>query len=88
METIKIKKEIELPLVVGETYFTKFQTKEKFKITKLIYDRFNVMVVSVNGIYEKTPHLGECPLPVERIVHKINIIEEEIEICPNCKKPL
>jgi hypothetical protein len=56
----------ELPLEVDKTYITKFSTKESFTI-KRIDTNSNGRPITVWGIYEKSPHLGICPLNPERL---------------------
>ena len=88
---IKIPKFKELPLEVGKTYMTKFATKERFTLTRDPYKRKDGIIYHVDntvyGIYENVPHLGECPLNIDRLIHEKEKIGE-IEVCSKCKTPL
>ena len=74
-----------LPFEVGVTYTTKFATGEKFTVTRVRKNRYDE-VEAVFGIYEKSPHLGECPLNMDRLIPDVEKIgERKVIICPNCK---
>ena len=77
---------IDLPLEEGKTYTTKFATVERFTITK-IPDTKGKKLNTVYGIYEKSPHVGECPLDVNRIIHDKQFIEA-IYVCHKCGEPI
>lgn len=72
----------DLPLEVDKTYVTKFQTKEKFTVKVINTNKYGEQV-SVMGIYEKSPHLGNCPLPVERLIHDTEP-GDTVEVCEHC----
>jgi len=75
------KKYIDAPIEIDKWYMTKWSAPERFQVKKII-DRFRVL-----GIYEKSPHLGLCPLEVGALVNdKIEI--GEINVCPHCNMPL
>ena len=57
----------ELPLEVNKTYLTKFSTRESFTVKRIDYNSKGTPV-TVWGIYEKSPHLGICPLNPERLI--------------------
>lgn len=68
-------------------------TKWKFKITKDPYKRDKDGVIfGVNqqffGIYEDSPHLGECPIGNDRLIPHKELVEKEIEICDHCGRPM
>jgi hypothetical protein len=74
-----------LPFEVGVTYSTKFATGEKFTITKVKKNKYDE-VEAVWGIYEKSPHLGECPINMDRLIPDFKVMgEERVFVCPNCK---
>lgn len=73
-----------LPLEVGKTYTTKMQTKEKFTVSRIVSNTVGVQV-TVYGVYEKAPHLGDCPLPAERLIPE-TVPGEEVEVCEHCGK--
>ncbi len=76
----------DIPLEEGKTYTTKFATAEKFKVTKI--SEINGKISNtVYGIYERAPHLGECPLDVNRIIHDKQFIES-IFVCDKCGEPI
>lgn len=79
----------DLPLEVGKTYRTKFQSGENFTVTKDPFKRDkdgNIIgkCATIYGIYERYPHLGECPLSAERIIHDRIDTGRTIEVCNNC----
>ncbi len=80
-----IKNYISLPLEEGKTYQTKFCTLENFTITKIKYIKNKA--ISVEGIYENAPHLGICPLAVERLIPE-KIESDQVEVCSNCLEPI
>ena len=78
-----IKEEIELPFEVDRTYTTKFQTKEKFLVKEIILNK-GERVIGFKGIYEKSPHLGLCPLGADRL-EPIKAFSGNLNlICANC----
>lgn len=78
----KVKKRINLPIEVDKTYITKMSTADKF-LVKRITNNKDGKPVQVHGIYEKYPHLGECPLNVERLIAE-TVDGEVAEVCPHC----
>ena len=86
-KTIKTYKN--LPFEVGKTYQTKFSTGWKFLVKEVIYKEIKVdggfqkKETEARGIYENSPHLGICPLNIERLIPD-RVENGEIEICGNC----
>lgn len=81
-----IKEEVELPFEINNTYTTKFQTKERFTITRMDVDR-DGNPKKFYGIYENHPHLGECPLNGDRLIpYKKHIGVSIMTQCPHCKE--
>jgi len=80
MGTKKIKITRDLPFEEGKTYMTKFATHEMFTVSK-------VNAHTVDGIYEKAPHLGVCPLSIDRLIADKEDIGEK-EVCDCCSQPL
>ena len=76
----------DLPLEVGKTYTTKFATNEKFTITRIPENK-GQKSNTVYGIYEKSPHVGICPLDEGRIIHDKQFIEA-IYVCHKCGEPI
>lgn len=87
MKKLVPKKE-SLLFVVGETYETKFATKERFTLTRDAYVRKDGIIIWTNktvwGVYERSPHLGECPLNLDRIVPHTKTIQIELDFCDTC----
>lgn len=82
----KIKIMQDIPLEEGKSYMTKFQTKERFTVTKITVNKEGKQT-SIKGIYENSPDLGECSISIDRIIHeKIEIGEKEV--CDCCSTPL
>src|SRR5574343_40638 len=86
---IKTKKpHVFLPIQEGVKYRTKMQTGEMFTVTRIIYRRKSKtddtkIPYLCYGIYEKSQHLGECPLAPERLVP--NSVEgPEEHVCSSC----
>lgn len=77
-----IEVKIDLPFEENKTYQTKFQTGEHFTIKKLIFKKD--VVISVVGIYEKAPHLENCPLSVDRLIPETEIKLHGVEVCNCC----
>ncbi len=82
-----IQKTIELPFEIGKTYKTRFQTGELFTITDIKY-KIDKTILRFDGIYEKCPEVGICPLNFDRLIPETKVVECEIEVCECCKKPL
>ena len=95
MKLIRKKKReiIDLPFKVGETYVTKMQTAEKFTITEIVMkkdkDKTNEIHI-LHGIWDKTPHLGVCPIFPERLIpHQIESGKVlDVCNCPHCNKEI
>ena len=86
-----IKEEEDLPFEIGKTYLTKFATGERFTINKIIIGTEGKMkgkIIGFEGIYEKAPHLGQCPLGGDRLYPQTRLTGNDvlIHICPHCKK--
>jgi len=81
-----ISKFKELPFEIGKTYTTKFQTGEKFLLTKIKYNTKGDRI-GFDGIYEKWEYLGECPLGPDRLISD-RIEDGFIEICDCCNFPI
>lgn len=84
----KIKKFKALPLEEGKTYRTKMATGEHFTISRIVADKFG-NIVRLLGVYEKSPHLGDCPLSPERLIPEM-VEDGEVEVCdnPKCGHPI
>lgn len=59
-----------LPFEINKIYETKFQTKEKFLVKNIIYNKKGE-IARFEGIYENNPALGLCPLNADRLVPEI-----------------
>lgn len=80
----------DIPLEIGRRYQTKFATGEFFIVTRIEHftkTGAKIMYPTAYGIYEKRPHIGECPLSEDRIIHDKKF-EREIEICEECGEAL
>lgn len=88
----KISKQVDDLFEVGETYVTKFQTGERFTLTRDPYIKKDGNVIgcsnTVYGIYEKATHLGECPLNIDRLIPNKKTITVEHEFCECCDRPM
>lgn len=84
-----IQTKIDLPFEEGKTYLTKFQTGEKVLLNKINWREFKeegVMVkkmVSFKVTYETRPHLGVCPLSIDRL-YTDTTEGENIDVCSKC----
>ena len=76
----------ELPFEIGKTYTTKFQTGEKFLLTKIRYNTKGDRI-GFDGIYESCSYMGECPLGPDRLIPD-KIEDGTIEVCDCCNTPL
>ncbi len=82
----------ELLFIVGNTYLTKFQTGERFTITRDPYIRHKETDLIIGtktqafGVYENSQDLGECPLNIDRLIPDFEEIIEEVERCEHCKQ--
>ncbi len=87
-----IPKEVDDLFEVGVKYQTKFQTGEHFTITRDPYIKKDGIVIgrsnTVYGIYEKAPHIGECPLNIDRLIPPKKTITVEYEFCECCNRPM
>lgn len=80
-----IKSFKDLPFEEGKTYQTKFQTGEKFLISKII--KSGDKIIRFEGIYETAPHLGPCPLNADRLIPD-KVEDIEICVCDKCGTPI
>ena len=82
-----IKEQIELEIVAGETYTTRFTNAERFKVIEVVKDKDGV-VTKLWGVYENSPHLGKCPIDANRLIPRTEFTgrEYEVNVCPHCKK--
>lgn len=85
------KQEKELPFEIGQTYQTKMQTGDKFTITQIIMKTEKGKTHEIHqfkGIYDRYPHLGECPIAEDRLIARrvFTGVEFEVCVCPKCKK--
>lgn len=79
----KNKEIIDLPLEEGKTYKTKFATGEHFTIKTIVKDKTG-KAIRLQGIFEHSPNLGECPLNVDRVIPDSVPTGNFIEVCDNC----
>lgn len=78
----QVKKIIDLPLEIDKIYKTKFQTGESFQVKRIVYRHGNDGPISkVYGIYETSPHLGECPFDPERLINDTTFEMVEVDVC-------
>ncbi len=70
---------------VDKIYTTKFATQEKFTVKRIQEEKDGNPKI-VFGIYEKAPHLGECPLNIERLIDPDKT--KDVPLCRSCKRPL
>lgn len=82
MKTIKIKTFIDLPLEVGKTYKTKFQTGDIFTVLKLFKDKTG-NIYRAEGVYENAKHLGVCPIDVNRLINDKEYGSDKT-VCGHC----
>jgi hypothetical protein len=78
----KVVQVIDLEFEVDKTYRTKFQTGEMFTIKKIVTKPFlkdYTKIIRFEGIYEKAPHLGLCPIDPERLHPEKKTVIVEIE---------
>lgn len=82
-----MKKQIykDLPLEIDKIYETKFQTGEKFLLKEIVTVVKNkeTKISMLKGIYVNTPHLGICPLNVDRLIPE-RIYENTVDVCHKC----
>lgn len=84
----KIRKFKHLPFEAGRVYKTKMATGEHFSISSIKVDK-NGKQVSVIGVYVDQPHLGDCPLSIERLCPDQEF-DCDVEVCdnPKCGRPI
>jgi hypothetical protein len=87
----KIKKEIDLPFEIGKKYKTRFATGESFTLTNIVISKESKNkgeIIGFEGIYEKCPHLGICPLGAGRLIpeQRIEWVEGHAFSC--CSRPV
>lgn len=80
-KTIKI--DVEKPFEEGLTYTTKMQTAEKFTISRIERTSKGEMRMFY-GVYERSPHLGDCPMYPDRLIPKYEKKDVEIDVCDSC----
>lgn len=80
------RQQIPIPFEEGQTYTTKFANGERFTITKLVKNKYNE-VTGIWGTYERCPHLGVCPIGIDRLIQPMQFtgIEFDVTMCPKCK---
>lgn len=87
-----IKKVVDLPFVVGQSYITKMATKDRVTLVEDPYIYKDGIIIGtkniVNVIYENCMHLGKCGLAIERLIPHKETITIEIDVCDLCGKPL
>lgn len=72
-----------VPFEEGKTYKTKFATGERFTITSIIWNK--EQIVRFEGIYEKNPKLGICPLNADRLTPELDETKgSEVYVCGKC----
>lgn len=79
----KIKEQVDVPLVVGVQYQTKFATGEKFTITEINTNKFG-KITRIMGVYSNSPDLGACPINEDRLIHFKEFTGKIKEVCSNC----
>ncbi len=86
MGTKIVKKFKALPFEEGKTYTTRFATKEKFTVNVIRRDK-NGKMLCFEGVYEKSPHLGNCQLNLDRLIPEM-IEDGTEEVCDHCNRPI
>lgn len=71
MKQVKI-----LPFEIGEKYTTKFQVSEEVTLTRICPNPKGKPIFGY-VIYSNSPHLGECPLNLDRIFPKVIEVDNE-----------
>ncbi len=83
----------DLPFIEGKIYPTKFATGEMFLIKEIIWIDSKVNNASIKkmhqfkGVYQNSPHLGVCPLSIDRLIPETEF-DCEIEVCSKCNEPV
>jgi hypothetical protein len=67
-----------LPFQIGEKYTTKFQVPEEVTLTRISPNPKGRPIFGY-VIYTNSPHLGECPLNLDRIFQKVSNTNNKIE---------
>jgi hypothetical protein len=75
----------ELPIEVGKTYRTKFQTGEMFTVTKIVEKGGKILWFE--GIYGDHAHVGVCPIGNERLIPE-RVLSGGMDVCSYCKMPI
>lgn len=76
-----------LPIEIDKVYVTKFATGEKFTVKQIILNKKTQIPMYVVGIYENSPNIGLCTLPIERLIHERCIDGEDV-VCSICNTPI
>lgn len=82
-----------LPFEEGKIYTTKFATKEKFELKKILWkeekikDEVFTVAYMFYGIYLEHPHLGLCSLNVDRLIPE-EVYSHSVNTCPHCKNEI
>ena len=86
------KRKVVLPFKIGEKYITKFQVPEEVTLTRIAPNPKGKRPLFGHVIYTNSPHLGECPLNLDRIFPKVvnednnkQVDNMEIKTCRVCK---
>jgi len=75
----------DLPIEVGKTYRTKFQTGEMFTVTKIIEKSGKILWFE--GIYADHVYIGVCPIGNERLIPE-TVLSGERNVCSKCGEPI
>ena len=86
---IIIRRPIFKPLEEGKIYKTKFATGELFFLSKIKTDKQG-NVIGLEGVYQNSKHLGNCPLSSDRLIPEPRGVDayDEIECCFKCGEAL
>ena len=63
---------------IDKTYNTNWAATERFTVKEIVM--FKGKQIKVNGIFEKSPHLGLCPLDV----NQLRVEKEKLINCLDC----
>lgn len=90
IKKILVPIEYDVP-VLDQVYVTKRAVPEEFKVTRdpRIIKKDIIIGISdtIWGIYLNSPHLGECPIDITRLVLPV-IKYQNIETCSKCGEHL
>lgn len=75
----------DLPIEVGKTYRTKFQTGEMFTVTKIVEKSGKILWFE--GIYADHSHIGVCPIGNERLLSE-RVLTGGMDVCNKCGEPI